>query len=103
MKIIACIAALTLAGCSLAPGGSQAVALAKTGLEKAVADVKQFNDGAMQLGLDVICAPSVGAYFRLGNGNQKTAVRLACDPGAPIVVLPDTAPATVMVQPRVAP
>lgn len=98
MKILAAIiGSALLAGCSLAPGGSQGGAIAKAGLERVIEDVKSFNDAVMDTGLKVLCGPSVGSYFRLPPGNQKTAVRLACDPSAPIVVLPENQ-STVTVQ-----
>lgn len=84
---MAALAALVIvSGCGLAPGGGQIEAAAVTAIDKGRSEVKAFNDTKAEVYMDLPCAVSLGAYYRLDNAVKQKGLRLLCsgkDDGVP--------------------
>lgn len=68
----------SLTGCSLAPGGAQAIHTADAAIDTAVTDVQHFNDKMADTIPKLNCAITIGAFARLAAGDVKTGLGLMC-------------------------
>lgn len=80
-----------LAGCSLAPNGSQAQALLNQAHETSAADIQNFNDGVRDTTIELTCLPSIGSVGRMTDKVRQFYILQACG----IDATPPKAPAVL--------
>ena len=74
----ALLAAVSLAGCSLAPGGEKVQAAIDTAVETGIRDRMAYNDKKADTLLVLPCDISIGAYYRMQNSVQQEALTMLC-------------------------
>jgi len=70
--------AVSVAGCSLAPGGAQAQRAVETVIDTGIDDRRAYNDKKAEVLPVLACDISVGAYGRMAESDVKRGVALIC-------------------------
>jgi hypothetical protein len=70
--------AVSIAGCSLAPGGAQAERAVETVIDTGINDRRAYNDKKAEVLPALACDISVGAYGRMAESDVKRGVALIC-------------------------
>ena len=83
---LALAAVISLSGCTLIPGGSQATKALDTVVDTGVEDRQAYNDKKAAVLPLVLCDVSIGAFARLGESNVKRGMAMICglDDGAAV-------------------
>ncbi|MGH6959719.1 MAG: hypothetical protein ACREE7_04475 [Dongiaceae bacterium] len=70
--------AVSVAGCSLAPGGAQVQRAIDTAIDTGIGDRRAYNDKKTEVLPVLACDISVGAYGRMAESDVKRGVALIC-------------------------